>query len=181
MHTTDGGCFQESANFDCIKPVCFPRFTDGKLLTKLASYTENIDRLGICGRVVATDAVRDLALIELSSVPEDALALRPTASGCQPGEVFHSLTNYLESERLWSCASGRVRSVRRIESTLVAGAEQVSFVEVAVPLLPRSCGPVVNAQGELVGFFDTLIRNRLLDTFVDISEIRRFLRGATLP
>ena len=73
--------------------VCFPRFQGGTLIAERKHYLENMPKLGIRGRVVAQDPGRDLALIELASVPDDAEALVLAASSPNPGEQVHSIGN----------------------------------------------------------------------------------------
>lgn len=156
--------------------VCFPMVKNGRVVTDLASYTTQSDRLNIRGTVVATDRVRGLALIELSSLPKDVVAVRLADRGPKPADKVCAVTHFIISGSLWNVLSGVVRSVYQTKPAAGPGAERLTVAEATFPLLPLSDGPAFNNNGELVGFFSQRVRNRLMYVFLDISEIRSFLR-----
>jgi len=72
--------------------VFFPQFKDGKVIAEQQHYQDNADRLAIRGRILVADAKRDLALVELESVPKGATAV-PISDGASPGETVHGIGN----------------------------------------------------------------------------------------
>jgi len=161
--------------------VLFPSYQNGKLIAERDFYIEKLKRSGIRGRVVARDKTRDLALIELESVPANAVALKLALDTVSPGQTVHSIGNPGGSGALWVYTPGKVRQVYHKKWKAKVGDEVLSFeaevIETDSATNPGdSGGPLVNDKGELVGVTEGgAIGARLLSTFVDGSEVRAFL------
>src|SRR5882762_3736971 len=67
------------------------------------------------------DIPRDLALIQLDSIPEDVLELKISSEGATPGDTVHSVGNPGVSGALWVYTSGSVRSVYKKKWKMIAG------------------------------------------------------------
>jgi hypothetical protein len=156
--------------------IFFPEFRDGRPIAEAQHYTQHVERLGIKARVLSTDAKRDLALVELERVPEGIPAVRLAAESPWPGELVHSIGNPGTSHALWIYTSGNVRAVYRKKFNSRKPREML-VVETQSPINPGdSGGPVVNAQGELVGLSHSYDKEaRLVSNSVDASEIRALL------
>jgi V8-like Glu-specific endopeptidase len=108
------------------------------------------------GKVIAVDAKRDLAVIELELVTPEALAVRFASRSPQPSDKIYLVGNPGSSEQLWEANSGVVVGVSRQHVTDAQTRRQIdtSLVEIKTeePVLRGySGGPVVNEAGELIG------------------------------
>jgi S1-C subfamily serine protease len=155
--------------------VCFPILEDGKLVSQFSRYGQGEGRPLIHGTVRARDSAKDLALIELQSVPESAKAVT-LAADARLGGTIHTITNDIPSKLLWNFMSGVVRGVYQRAGNPGPATRSVTVIDAQLLLLPHSGGPAVNEAGELVGYFGDLSRNRLLYLAVDVSEVREFLQ-----
>lgn len=158
--------------------VFFPQFEDGRLVAERNHYIDGADSFGIRGNVLLADQKRDLALVELTSLPEDAPAIELAEAGPGPGEMVHSIGNPSASGVLWPYTSGTVRSVYRKQFRTQAGEHDMRIVETQSPINPGdSGGPVVNGEGKLVAISQSLDpQARLMSYCVDIAEVVTFLK-----
>jgi S1-C subfamily serine protease len=173
--------------------VLFPSYdADGNVIAERAAYAEkatDLIRRGriVKGRVVGREPRRDLALIELEKVPDDARAIRLAAASPRPGQRVHSVGSPGASDALWLYTRGTVRMVYT-RKFVVDGEFEVNarIVEAQSPVNPGdSGGPVVNDRGELVAVVESARiagpgkEIRLLSTFIDVSEVKTFLKKYT--
>ncbi len=161
--------------------VFFPAYRDGRVIAERAYYRERERALGIRGRVVARDKRADLALVQIDEVPSGAQALGLSPAGVAPGQTVHSIGNPGGSDALWVYTPGKVRQVYHKRWAAKAGNEEFQFeaqvIETDSPTNPGdSGGPLVNDAGELVGVTQGgALKANLLSTFIDVSEVKRFL------
>lgn len=150
-------------------------------------YLDNVSKLGIRGRVVAVDRKRDLALIQLSKLPDGATAIEMATESIGPGEPVQSIGNPGSSEALWVYTSGTVRSIYNKKFRTGAGEHNFKVVETQSPINSGdSGGPVVNKDGQLVAIAQAIApKARLVSYCVDITEVKLFLdspwKAAPLP
>lgn len=155
--------------------VYFPLFEDGELIAERKEYASKGTR--IRGTVLETDPWRDLAIIQLDSLPENARALKLAAASCGPGEQIHSIGNSGKSGGLWAYTRGEVKQVYRREQRTASGLQvRVRIVETQSPVNPGdSGGPVVNDEGELVGVTCSYrLDARLVSQCIDVQEVKAF-------
>jgi hypothetical protein len=169
--------------------VFFPDLRDGQPIVTPRHYTENYTQyqsdlsneksLGILGFIRAVDRKRDLALVELSRLPEHAKAIKFAEKSVEGGEEIQSVGNPASSQALWVYTSGTVRSVYPKKLITNAGEHEFKVVETQSPINEGdSGGPVVNAAGELVAITQAYTNNgRLVSYSVDVSEVRKFLES----
>jgi hypothetical protein len=161
--------------------VMFPVFRDGKPIAERDYYKDRVRTSAIRGRVVARDKLADLALIQIDRVPAGAQALPLAGESLSPGQTVHSIGNPGGSGALWVYTPGKVRQVYQKKWAAKAGRETLQFearvIETDSPTNPGdSGGPLVNDRAELVGVTQGGSTNAsLLSTFVDVSEVKRFL------
>ncbi|HKB04812.1 MAG TPA: trypsin-like peptidase domain-containing protein [Gemmataceae bacterium] len=166
--------------------VVVPKWAGDRLV---AERTEYQDLLGlrlsgncIRGFVLARDSARDLALIELHSVPKGLAAVRRSATAPAAGDPVAGMTHPIGEELLWLYAAGTVRSVG--PATLERDPRLADPKPDAIVLqLPHqgssSGGGVVNERGELVGVLSARDGARQeLAYAATISEVERFLTGS---
>src|SRR5207244_2870107 len=110
----------------------------------------------IRAQVVATDSLRDLALLELESLPDGIDALALAAQSSRPGDDVHSIGNSgmakSSAGMLWRYTRGNVRQVYERKIRASDSVEAIQFVETQSPVnLGDSGGPLLNDRGELIG------------------------------
>jgi len=164
------------AGHDVVK-VYFPAVKDGKIEADPRRTIQTGQ--AVAGEVFLSDPQRDLALVSLASVPDDAAALVLAQNGPDPGDALHVIGNPIGSSgALWVLTTGHVRAV--LHASLPLGGGQQLSAQVIESDLPvnqgDSGGPVVGAQGELLGVVSCFHTTaRLVSVFIDVSELHAFL------
>jgi serine protease Do len=172
--------------------VYFPMYEKGKLVAEKQLYMKQGH--AIPGKVIAKDPKRDLALIQLESIPTEARSLKLSKDSPSPGQRVHSVGNPGASGALWIYTPGSVRQVyhHKFRAADKNGGEvfevDAKIVETAASVNQGdSGGPVVNDKGELVavvqGHLDEA-QARSYSIFIDVSEVWALLaskRLAKLP
>jgi S1-C subfamily serine protease len=162
--------------------VLFPVWRDGRLVTERTYYTANLRELRRTGRVLRTDPARDLALLELDSLPDDVTELKLGAARPLPGEQVHSVGNRRDLDQLWGHTSGHICQTFRTDEGYFWHGRQLArgarMVLTSSPILEGdSGGPVVNGRGEVVGVASAVRwQARLASLCIDAEEVRAFAR-----
>src|SRR5262249_27508585 len=157
--------------------VVFPLYENGRLVAERSAY-RNAPR--VRGSVLDVDPRRDLALVELESLPAGVTALPLAKEPPGPGDLVHSVGNPTSSDALWVYTSGTVRQVYHKKFTAGGATTAPRVVETQSPITPGdSGGPVVNDQGEVVAV--TAATNRaaqLVSVCIEVGEVRDFVAAA---
>jgi hypothetical protein len=160
--------------------VYFPRDEDTRPVVEAARYLR--EGPAVVGRVIASDPARDLALVRLASLPAGVRQMALAERSCGPGDDVHSIGNSgvlggLEEGTLWWYTRGSVRQVHR-KARPGDARRRVWLVETQAPVNEGdSGGPVVNAEGRLVGVTDSYTGGRrLVSQNIDVREVRAFLK-----
>jgi hypothetical protein len=156
--------------------VYFPAYKDRTVIPQLAHYHRHV--AAVHGRVVHRDTDRDLAVLQLDSLPDDVKAMPLAAQSAGPGDTVHSVGNSgVLAGRLWRYTAGKVRSVYQAEFRADSGFVKFRVIETQSPVNGGdSGGPLVNDNGELVGVVHSTQKQSSLVSFnVDLSEVRAFL------
>jgi HEAT repeat protein len=164
--------------------VFFPVHKDGKLLAERDAYLKQTHKEDlIYATVLIKEEKRDLALLELNRLPDNAQALPIARGQVTPGEAVHSLGNPGQSGALWVYTSGTVRQVYHKKWEARGGNRtyqmDAQVVETQSPTNPGdSGGPLVNDRGELVGVtHGGAIFAQALSLFIDLSEVNQMVDG----
>jgi serine protease Do len=157
--------------------IFFPELEAGEPKVIRQHYLDNVKRLGIRGRIIATDRKRDLALIQLERLPEGAKAIELAPTSISPGEQVASVGNPGSTDALWVYTSGTVRAVYQKQFRTGAGEHNFKVVETQAPINSGdSGGPVLNSSGQLVAVAQAIAPNaRLVSYCIDITEVRTFM------
>lgn len=133
------------------------------------------------GHVIDSDATRDLALIQLGEMPDEAAFVGLASEPVQPGDRVHSIGNPGASGALWVYSPGQVRQIYKKEIRYKGGqVVNARIIETTAPINPGdSGGPVVDDEIELVGLVSGHnINARLVSYCIELEEIRSFLADA---
>lgn len=161
--------------------VVFPYYHNDKPIAERSEYQKRFNQIGIRGRVIARDQQHDLAVIQIDSVPAGVSALPLVEKSVSPGQAVHSIGNPGGSGALWVYTPGKVRQVynKRWAAKLDNRVANFSGMVVETDSATNpgdSGGPLVNDAGELVGVTQGgAVQANLLSTFIDITEIKKFL------
>lgn len=144
----------------------------------------------VAGKVLTRDPRRDLAVIQLETVPEGVKPIKLCREGPGTGQRLYSIGNPGNSKALWVYTPGEVRTTHR-DSFLTGGKDgigrftvEAEIVETTSPVNSGdSGGPVVNDKGELVAVVQGHLDDkqaRLVSIFISVSEVHALLRDKKL-
>ena len=167
--------------------VIFPFRKDDRTVAEAIFYRDHIRELRESGqarrgRVLARDAERNLALVEVDALPDGTTDLSLADEPPEPGTRLHTLGNPNSVEALWVYAAG---SVRQLGKARLASAEEAKEVRVVIAQLPLSDGdsggPVLDDRGRLIGVAGGKdAPQQLVGYLLDVREVKSFL-DATRP
>lgn len=172
--------------------VFFAKYNkDGDLISSMKDYG-TAD--AIKARVLISDSGKDLAILELDSVPKDA-RVTPLATGSpKRGEEVHTVGGSPEASLgLWIYTKGNVREVQEMEDVFKDKSGRVIqtikawVISTTNPINHGdSGGALVNKRCELVGVCSSGRDDvALVRSFIDIREIKAMLdrtpRGSSTP
>jgi S1-C subfamily serine protease len=151
-----------------------------------AFFTFNSDRmvaeqLHREARVIATDSLHDLALLELTA-PVPAHAARPglrfAREAPRPGERIFLVGHPADQRKAWVFKSGTVLEISQRKNVMSNGqAIDAMSIQGTIPAFGGDSGsPVVNERGELVGVHHAGVSGHSLA--VDLRYVRALLANA---
>jgi S1-C subfamily serine protease len=163
--------------------VFFPQYdSNKKLIAVREHYTKQLlNKAGLEGKVVYRDKKRDLAVIQLPSLPPGVAAVPLARDSVGPGDSVHSIGNPGVSGALWAYSPGSVKAVYPKKWDVLDHDGVLHFeaqvVETTSPVNPGdSGGPLVNNNGELVAVTQGGVSSMgTISYFIDISEVRKVL------
>lgn len=127
--------------------VVFPEFKDGKLIREEAHYAK---QKGVKATVIDRDFVRDLAVIQLESLPADAVQLALAADEPDEGDAVRTIGGFTNGGDglVWGGVRGEVRTVGPQDHR---GRPVRHLLSDAGTNGGNSGAPVINEAGEVVG------------------------------
>src|SRR4029077_11410061 len=103
-------------------------YRDGTLIPELAHYHRHV--AAVHGRVVHDDKLRDLAVLQLDSLPDQLRGLPLAAQSAGPGDTVHSVGNSgVRADKLWRYTVGKLRSVYQAEILTGDGRLKARIIE----------------------------------------------------
>jgi S1-C subfamily serine protease/Tfp pilus assembly protein PilF len=130
--------------------VIFPAYRDGRPIVEAAYYKEK--GTTVVGCVLARDSRRNLALLELASVPEGVAEATLAADNPSPGDNLHVLGNPNRGEALWVYTAASVRQLGRANLGQTKDGPDPAVILVQAPLAEgEGGGPLLDERGWLVG------------------------------
>jgi S1-C subfamily serine protease len=133
---------------------------------------------GIVARVIASNPLKDLAVIQVNRLPTGVRELKLADGGPTPGELAHTIGTAGTNQALWGYSNGSVSLVYQMATR--DGRFAARVFESTLPSGPGSSGsPVVNAAGEVIGVVFAARRDNRPGTLsVDAGEVRALLEVA---
>jgi hypothetical protein len=129
--------------------------------------------------VIAKDSLRDLAVIQLPSLPPEVKEVTLAPTSPEPGETVHSIGNsaLADNGMLWRYTRGNVGLVYQKKTGTPTGTVRIRMVETQSPVNKGdSGGPVVDNQGRLVGVTASYAaEERLVSQSTDAQEVKDFV------
>ena len=172
-------CYHVVADLDAVQ-VYFPLYNNGKVIADRTAYVGKVHP--VVGRVLDRDPKRDLAVIELPSLPLEATELKLAAESVETASTVHTVGNPGDmQDPLWKYTRGEVSSVFHKSFVLLGGqAIDAMVVQTQEPINPGdSGGAVVNDDGELVAVNSAYKTNGSLVSYaIDVTEVKAFLGEA---
>jgi S1-C subfamily serine protease len=168
--------------------VFFPAFdAKGNLIPEREKYDPRV--AGIPGKVKFTEPSKDLALIELSSIPRGTPALKLAKDSPSPGDKIHSIGSPGVSGALFAYTDGSVKAVYQKKMRAQSKPNDPDAFLIDAKIIETSSatnkgdsgGPLMNDKAELVGVTQGMLVGgddvRAISYFVDVSEVRGVLKN----
>jgi S1-C subfamily serine protease len=168
----------------------FPIFDNKKnLIPERDKYMELLKaKVGIVGKVLFAESSKDLAIIQLASVPKGTPALRLAKDSPGPGDRIHSIGSPGVSGALFNYTDGSVKSVYEKKFRTGAGPNDPNSFTIDARIIETSSGtnqgdsggPLLNDKCELIGVTQGMLIGkeevRPISYFIDISEVKNVLK-----
>lgn len=167
--------------------VLFPLFEKNGLVAEADAYADRIGlrkrRHLVRGLVLMRDPKRDLALVELESLPNDTTEIALAKKEPLPAEKVHVVSHPNGVELLWLYSTGVVRQAANIELVGSSMGEAIKprTLLLQIPHQAGSAGgPVVNERGDVVGMMAAKEgAQQQLGYAIEAKELAMFQESAT--
>lgn len=160
--------------------VLFPvRDANGRTVGELDTYADPVG-LRLAGhwriaRVIARDPDRDLTLLRLDSLPENATEAKLATVEPVAGDAIRAISHPVGVEFAWCHSRGSIRQI----GNLGLGRDESANVRTAVLQLPAQArapgGPLANERGEIVGVLAARDGPPQVGYAATLGEVRHFL------
>jgi S1-C subfamily serine protease len=160
--------------------VVFPVYVNGQLIQDRDYYMKQTRSFRIPGRVLHREPERDLALIQLASVPRGPLALKLAGSSVTRDEEILRIGSAAPDGQPWKSTLAKVQEVGPLALVYKSGQKvRCPMIASDGPNRPGdSGGPVLNGKGELVGIHVAFQNSLKRSCAIDLRAIRDFLSDA---
>jgi tetratricopeptide (TPR) repeat protein len=171
---TNNHVVQTNQNVEAIFPITTD---DGRIFANRDFYLKKAQR--IRGKCLDSTPVRDLAILQLQSVPATVPEVKLASQAPREGDRTHLLGNPANNTQVWVYGFGKVKTVgaAKLDSGEPGKEARVMVLTTEDRKIGpgASGGPVVNDAGELVGVIRAGAADSRQITCIDSSEVRIFL------
>jgi len=162
--------------------VTFPVTQNGRVVAEHSFYREQQSLLlkkshKVSGMVLAVDPRRNLALLELPSVPEGVSEAHLADHDALPGDALHFLSNPQRLESLWIYGAGSVRQNGHANLGQTSQGPNPALLIVQAPLSEGDGGGLaLDERGDVAGMISGKVGPQQQVAFcLPANEIRMFL------
>lgn len=156
--------------------VHFPVLRDGLPVQDVNFYAQ---RPAIAGRILLSDPTRDVAVVELESLPAGAAAMPLAERSPMPGSRVHLVGNGVAVGAAFAYEEGRIRAVSRRRFVMTNGQQlDALMVTSDLPINPGDSGSALfNDRGEVVAVVHSggPTAGQLVTNATDVTEVRAAL------
>jgi S1-C subfamily serine protease len=134
--------------------VIFPVYLKGSVIQDRDFFWKYRKQFAVKGQVLHRDKTRDLAIVQVESVPNDARPLTLARQNVRAGDKIYRLGSPAAKDESWKLVAGRVKWHRFEKISYKRTEQQVRAMVIGSDILSHggnSGGPVVNERCELVG------------------------------
>jgi hypothetical protein len=161
--------------------VFFPVLTDGKVLVDSKEWKTRTQSTK--GHLVFADERRNLAVVQVDSVPEGMAEVKLAAASPEKGATVQLLGNSESATQIWSPVTTTIRDVRTRRVTADADSVPIQALMSELGIDGKRAhrvtgGAVVNASQELVGVIGQDALQKKLLNCIDVTEVRPVLAAA---
>jgi len=169
--------------------IVFPMWERGRPIVESDKYIAQARKIGVLGKVVASDQKIDLAIIKIndvSKIPKGTESVKFAIDSPQAGSKIYSIGNPGASDAMWIYTPGDVRQVYKKQWKSGSMGKQIGDHEAriieATSLTSSgdSGGPAFNDKGEQVGVTQGGLNAAIaqgFSYFIDGSEVKTFLKS----
>ncbi len=169
--------------------IVFPIWERGRPIVESDKYMQQIRKIGVMGKVVASDQKIDLAVIKINDVmkiPQGTESVKFAADSPLAGSKIYSIGNPGASDAMWIYTPGDIRQVYK--KTWVSGSKGKAIGEHEARIIEAtsltssgdSGGPAFNEKGEQIGVTQGGLNASIaqgFSYFIDSSEVKNFLKS----
>jgi S1-C subfamily serine protease len=168
--------------------ILFPMFDKGALIPERDRYMDLIrSGKGIKAKVLFSEQSKDLALLQLETLPPGTPVIRLAKDSPSPGDRVHSIGSPGISAGLFNYTDGSVKIVVHRDIKAKRGPGEPDLM-VSAKMIETSSGtnkgdsggPLMNDKCELVGVTQGYVVGgddaRPVSLFIDVSEVKNLLR-----
>jgi hypothetical protein len=164
--------------------VIFPLYIKGELLVDKNKYKDRVVNkgLGIKGTVLCRDKSRDLAIVQVESIPEGIRAIPLAKDSPKPNTPVWQIGNAGAVSQAFRVSQGDVSAVGKKKTKVGGGGEVFELnCKIITATNPTnegdSGGPLFDSRGYQVGVTESYSPGgKLVSLFVDVTEIHALLK-----
>jgi hypothetical protein len=159
--------------------VAFPMKNVGERDTYRDPVAVHLAKCWHVGTVLHRDTARDLALVQLDSLPDGTTAVKLADADPDVGDTVTAVSHPTGTEFAFAHSTGSVKQRGRL--ALTRDGKKVPAAVYQLPAQPTSAGgPIFNQAGELVGIQSAKDGPALVAFAARVSEVRAFVGEAQL-
>ncbi len=157
--------------------VVFPLYQDGQVMRDRDYYFKNWEKFARSGRVLHRDSAKDLALIQLDSLPYGIEAMPLAQSSVAVNDQVFRIGSPAAQGSAWTFSKGTTKFLQNFKANYDNGQKTEAFTLFSdMPGIKGHSGAATcNHLGELVAIHAAEHSESKMSMGVHLSDVRRFL------